>query len=315
MGRELPACVRCQNGLSRFILALVCCLDAAIQAQTRPAVTPAPKFEIASIKPGSACEQGEGGRPQGITASPGRLSIGCQTVEFLIREAYLAKGRPFLFVSGTLYTQPIKGSPAWIGSERYSIDARAGSPQRRETMLGPMMQTLLEDRFKLKVHYESREMPAYELTLGKDGPTLETAKERGCAPFDVDKPQPPAGSHLCGVLVRSVNPAVPSALYGATIGDLCRALGRLLDREVTNRTGITGTYDIRLELSPRDLFPRLAALQAQMPSDADGAAASAGDPGGASIFAAIQKLGLRLVASKATTDFLVIDHVERPSEN
>src|ERR1051326_1951913 len=46
MGRELPACVRCQNGLSRFILALVCCLDAAIQAKTRPAVTPAPKFEI-----------------------------------------------------------------------------------------------------------------------------------------------------------------------------------------------------------------------------------------------------------------------------
>jgi uncharacterized protein (TIGR03435 family) len=210
-----------------------------------------------------------------------------------------------------MYNQSIKGSPTWINSERYTIDAKADGPQSRETMLGPMMQKLLEDRFKLKIHCETKEVPVYELTVAKGGPKLQVSRETGCVPFDADKEVSiPQGKHLCGVLIRSVNPSVPTALYGATMSDLCRGLSRLVGREVIDKTGIGGVFDIRLELSTADLFP----LARRVPSDGD-APASATDPSGSSIFTAVQKLGLKLESGRGSGHFLVIDSIERLSEN
>jgi len=284
---------------------------AQAQSSAQPAERVAPKFELASVKPITNCGEGRGGPRLGIGTSPGRLSIKCQTVDALVRQAYLANGRDPLFISSRLYNQPIKGSPAWISSDHYTIDAKAEIPESRETMLGPMMQALLEDRFRLKIHRETREVPVYELTVAKGGSKLQAAKEQGCAAFDVDKPDPPPGKHLCGVLIRSSTPgSVPAAWYGATITDLCRGLSRLLDREVIDRTGVAGVFDVRLELSAADLFP----LARRVQDDPEGPA-SASDPTGSSIFTAVQKLGLKLESGKGSGDFLVIDHVERPSEN
>ncbi len=282
----------------------------AIHPQDKSNLRSAPKFETASVKPATGCGEGGGVPRLGISASPGRLSIKCQTVDFLIRQAYLANGRDPLFVSTTLYGQPIQGTPAWSNSERYTIDAKVEGPQSRETMLGPMLQALLEERFKLKIHRETREVAVYELMAGKDGPKLQAAEQRGCVPFDADKLDPPRGTHTCGVLLRSVNPAVPTALYGATMTDLCRGLSHLLGREVVDRTGIAGVYDIRLELSRADLFP----LARSVSSDPD-APASASEPSGSSIFRALQTLGLKLESGRGPGEFFVIDHVERPSAN
>jgi len=186
-------------------------IRAQAQSASQSAIAATPRFEIASVKPRAECV---GGGPRlGISASPGRLSIQCQTVDFLIRQAYLANGRDPLFVSARLYNQQIQGSPAWISSEHYAIDANVESPQTRETMLGRMMQTLLEDRFNLKIRRETREIAVYELTVTKGGDKLQAARERSCAPFDADQAGTPPGKHSCGVLIRSLAPDLSQQCY------------------------------------------------------------------------------------------------------
>jgi uncharacterized protein (TIGR03435 family) len=272
---------------------------------------PPPTFAIVSVKPSAGCEDHPSGIRFGIRASPGRLSIECQTVDFLIRQAYLANGKEYIFVSTRLFGQAIQGSPAWIGSSHYAIDAKAEGPESRETMLGPMLQALLEERFRLKTHREIGEVPLYELRVGKGGPKLQAAKDQSCAPLDPERIDPPPGTHSCGLLVRSLRPgSVPAALYGATMADLARSLSRLLDRDVIDKTNISGVFDIRPEISVTDLLPHRGVA----PSD-PGVPDTAADPQGSSIFTALQKLGLKLESTKGPGEFLVIDHVEKPSEN
>jgi len=151
----------------------------ASQAQSpqpagRSASAAAPRFEVVSIKPCKVeDDRGRGGKKGGGAAirwDPGRLNEECQTVFNLIRDAYLAypEGKPWRVaalgddglnepgqlactgcgggippVSNRQFRQPIKGSPAWLGSDRYSIDAKAPGPQSLEMMRGPMMQALL----------------------------------------------------------------------------------------------------------------------------------------------------------------------------
>ena len=234
-----------------------------------------------------------------------------QTVDFLIRQTYLANGRDPLFVDAPLYNQTIKGTPSWAASSRYTIEAKAAGLPSREITLGTMMRTMLEDRFKLRTHRELKEVPVYALTVGKSGPRLQPTRKGGCSKFDADNPEPPQGSHICGILVRSVNPALaPASFYGATIADLCTGLSRVLNREVIDRTGISGRFDIGLKISNADLFPRAAILASNPDTPANAA-----EPQGASVFSALNELGLKLEPSKGTADFLVIDHIERPSDN
>jgi uncharacterized protein (TIGR03435 family) len=142
------------------------------RAQSPAAVTPA--FEVASVRP---CKDSEpGGRSRGSPAasSPGRLTLRCQNVMGLIDVAYrfYANGS----VNAPWSWPPIEGGPAWINSDRYEINAKAeGTPPEAMTH-GPMLQALLEDRFKLKIHRETREIQAYLLTVAKNGPKLQPFK-------------------------------------------------------------------------------------------------------------------------------------------
>ena len=96
------------------------------------------------------------------TFSPGRMNVVCQVVKGLIQQAYdqnaTGKGKVGRLV-------PIKGGPAWIDTERYSIEAKAESPESQAMMMGPMLRKILEDRFKLVIHRETPEVPVYLLTL------------------------------------------------------------------------------------------------------------------------------------------------------
>ncbi len=259
-----------------------------------------PKFEVASIKPCDGNGGGRGGKDG--RQSPARLHMNCLTAANLIESAYIrfADGRVHMFAHSV---QPFKGAPAWINSESYQIDATAESPQRFAMLRGPMLQTLLEDRFKLKVHRETREVPVYLLTVAKGGPkNLPATVQGSCAPLDPDHPPGP-DTKLCGFFRPSAsNEGVDTS--GQTMADLCIQFSTNLDREVIDKTGITGMFDIHLDVSMADLFPR---------NDPDAPA----DP--SSIYSAIQdavkRLGLKLEPAKAPTEFLVIDHVERPSEN
>lgn len=258
---------------------------------------PTPRFEVASIKPckpGELPSTGRGGAG-GPTASPGRLHIECVPLVGtygLIRQAY---GK---FASGVhnAYLQesavPVEGGPAWIRSERYTIDAKAEGTPSMEMMRGPMLQALLEDRFQLKVHRETREIPVYELTIAKGGPKLRPFDGR-CTPVDFTKGNIPAqleAQGSCPIALRGTSVDGP----GQTIGDFIAFALVLLDRPVVDKTGLTGRFDIHLDLAPDD------------PSAAPDATST--------VAVAIQQLGLKLVPAKGPGAFLVVDRVERPEK-
>jgi uncharacterized protein (TIGR03435 family) len=111
--------------------------------------------------------------------------VNCGTLELLIRQAYVT------YANGTVNftsTVPIEGGPGWINSDHYEINAKAEDGASRELMSGPMMQALLEDRFKLKLHHETRETPVYSVTVAKTGLKLHQLEDGGCTPLDFTKP-------------------------------------------------------------------------------------------------------------------------------
>jgi uncharacterized protein (TIGR03435 family) len=191
-----------------------------------------------------------------------------------------------------------------VNADRYTVAAKTAETQSREMMRGPMMQTLLEDRLRLVLHREAGEIPVYELTVAKGGPKLQPAKPGGCRPIDMNNmPDPASPGVLCG-MVRSSAAKDGLDMAGVTLDDVCRQFSATLDRDIIDKTGIKEVFDIHLELDLAGTFPGVEA--------AEGAASL--DPVGA-LAAAFQKLGMKLAPAKGSAELLVIDHVERPSEN
>ncbi len=273
-------------------LAIVVTLSSAptIRAQSTPA---RPKWEAASIKP---CVPLPPRTPPEGLVSPGRFHASCVTAMVLIQIAYDAMPNPF---SGS---DPISGGPAWTRSDRYDIEAKAEDAPSAKMMEGPMLQALLEDRFKLKVRREIREIPVYELTVAKSGLKLQPLKEGSCTPFDELKPTP--ADQLCSAWSKRGDPASPvrAEFHGRSMDEVAVDLSGQLDRPVINTTGITGRFDFHLEYGADLTTP----LWGPPPAD----------PTGPSILSAIQEqVGLRLVPAKGPGIFFVIDSVERPSQN
>ena len=312
----LPAVAR-QRRMSA-VLCLVCGVLTAAVGSAWPQTVPAtPKFEVISVKQckpgdvqgGGPSRSGGNGGEGRVLWSPGRLVAECVTLDRLIREAYLqyADGQPWPNtgygprspISNKLLEQQIQGSPAWLDSDHFTIEARAEGTPSREMTRGPMLQTLLEDRFRLKIHRATRDTSVFELRLAKGGLKLQ-ASDGTCMTLDRDHPPPPIAPgqpfpKVCGGWAGS-------AVYGTTMENLCRQISPFADRDIIDKTGIAGRFDVHFDLSPGPTNP----AEAMRPTDA-------------AEFAAIQSelpgLGLVLLPAKATGKFLVIDHVERPSEN
>jgi uncharacterized protein (TIGR03435 family) len=279
-----------------------------IRAQSAAAAVP--KFEASSIRP---CSDVPGlKRGYGYSSSSGTLNTGCMALVGadnlgLVQRAYVrfADGHPHW--PGIV---PITGGPAWIHSELYDIDARANGNPNEEMMQGPMLQALLEDRFQLKIHRETREVPVYALTVADGGSKLKPFTEGSCSPMPltVPMPTPAPGQEYCKVRVATRKPAVDA--QGSTLAEFSQLLNLVLDRPVIDKTGITGKFDIHLEFAIDAATPRF------LPGgDLARFADAASEPAGPSIFTAIQQLGLKLEPTQGSRDFLVIDHVERPTEN
>lgn len=289
-----------QIGLAAAMLCV-----SALHAQTADGERP--KFEVASIK---RCPEASARRMGGGESSPGRLSTGCMFLVDegslgLIQRAYVrfANGR-----ANPLGIIRIEGGPEWIHSELYEINARAEGNPRIEMMQGPMMQRLLEERFHLKIHRETREGPVYQVTVGKPG-KLKPFVEGGCVPIPLTFPIPPApsGQRYCKSNVSLRPPTVNAE--GSTITEFTKLMNLFMDRPVIDRTGLAGRFDIRLEFWADGATPGLP----PPPPDAPPTASEPSSPG---IFTAIQEqLGLKLSPAKGPVEVLVIDHIERPSGN
>ncbi len=178
----------------------------------------------------------------------------------------------------------IVGGPKWVDQDRYYIAAKAPGPAGDDALM-LMLQGLLADRFKLVLHREPRPVIGYRLAVSKGG-----LKARLSAP---DRSS----------IGHSQRGRIDAQAY--TIAQLALKLSEVLQMPVLDTTGISGKFDLRLEWTPDD-------MQAKPPSSDQRGRATEGP----SIFIALQEqLGLKLHAGKVTTEVLVIDSVEKPTEN
>ena len=280
---------------------------------------PAPAFEVASVKPNRS---GAGFTTFGVRPG-GRFLATNASVRDLIRLVY------------QLQDFQIEGAPAWIDTERYDINAKAEGelpalPPDLETAAPPlafqMVRSLLADRFKLAAHLRTKDAPIYSLVLArterKPGPQLQAAQvdcaairaARGAAPRGGPRlppppppppPPPGPGQHpACGV---SNAPGYLGA-GGMALSALTPVLSRVVGRPVVDRTELAGRFDLTLEYMPEQL------RQSDMPLPPGAPPPPRADA--PSIFSALQEqLGLKLEAQRGPIEFLVIERIERPTEN
>jgi uncharacterized protein (TIGR03435 family) len=224
-------------------------------------------------------------------------------------------GQLFLPLPPGQMNQPIKGSSGWIKSDRFTINAKAEGPASLEMMRGPMMQALLEDRFKLKIHREKREVHVYQLAVAKGGPNLQAAKKGSCLALDAVKGAAPSRAPgqltptvICGGLSRSNAGGLD--VKSVTLPELCVLLSMAADRDVVDTTGIAGAFDLHLDLSFADFHSGRPPAESSDPA----APPIASEPAG-TVTGALRKLGLRLQPAKITIEALVIDRVDKPTDN
>jgi bla regulator protein blaR1 len=277
------------------------------------------EFDVVSVKPTNRPELPSfpldpgNGKPAG-----GRFSAAFDLASY-INFAYKLE----LFQARALNAQ----LPKWATTDMYEIQAKAeGNPSKDQMRL--MMQSLLADRFKLKVHFETREMPVFALTLvtpGKTGPKLIPHDQGppcpdsfalptlGDLPSEKDVFPPMCGYALTwskpsGITLWGSRDSTPQYL-AISIGADGSFAGEV-DKPVVDRTGLSGSFDFTMEYAAD---PRSSPFFGLAPPKTD---APLGDLQGPSFLEAVRKqLGLRLVPDKGPVETLVVDHVERPSEN
>ena len=258
------------------ILAASCVL--LLRAQSQPAPL---KFEVASIKPDKSAEHNT---TWNFDAN-GHFSGTNVPVRFLITMAYMLKD-----------TQ-LTGLPGWADSEKYDLQTKTDGPVH-EDQIYVMMRSLLTDRFGLQAHWVTKRQSVYALSIARGGSRLQPSKEGGCVVAGKNNSPSPPGDKppdYCGTYFWRGGQIDGHRI---TISQLLVALGSQLDYPLIDRTGLKGAYDIHFTFNPDE-------------SVNDGA-----DNTGASIFTSLQEqLGLRLQSSKGPVKVLVIDHIERPSEN
>jgi len=283
-------------------------IESRVRAQSPQ--TPAPAFEVASIKPNNSGD----GTVMMQQQPGGRFTAKNIPLRLLIRNAY------------QLQDFQIVGAPSWINSERYDIVAKAedGTPPETPSLdrTGPnriqlMIRSLLAERFQLVAHEETRELPIYALVVarsdGKLGPDLKKSEVDCNAVFAAGRgrgmpPPPPPGAPQpgerpqCGIRIGMGN----LAMGGAPLPQFANSLAMFVGRTVQDKTGLAGNYDVTLTWTPDQMPQRPPGAPEPPPAD----------PNGPSIFTALQEqLGLKLDSQKGPVSVLVIDRVERPKEN
>ena len=276
---------------------------AQVQAETTTAVTPA--YQVISIKPNNS----DGNRMKfKLMLTPDGFEAEGITLQTLIREAY------------GVQDDQISGAPSWANSEKYDIELKRDkpvadelqklSPVQNRAMIQGTLQTLLADRFKLKLHLETKELQQYALIVGENGPRLKPAKPGDTYPNGLKGMD---GIGHPGVMQMNMGTGVLTG-QGLGMTDLAGFLSRQLNCTVLDKTGLAGNYDFTLRWSPDEI--QLAKFKGTPSGQHEVDNTSAPDSSRPSIFVALQEqLGLELKSQKAPAEILAIDHVETPAEN
>jgi uncharacterized protein (TIGR03435 family) len=287
------------------ILALAPILAPLSRAQSQaapvapaPGATPVFKYEVISIK----------------LTPPTSTNVSIRTPV----DGFVAANIPvqmLLTMAYGIQDNQIVGAPAWLNSERFDIDARMDpeiaeavrkmEPPDRKLVRQQMLQALLADRLMLAIHRESRELSAFALVIGKDGPKLQETKTAQGAPTAVQMAVAGGGASIRDSR-NGVGPDTFTALH-CSAPNIAAMLSTIVGRPVVDKTGLNSTYDFTLVFQRDDVGTAAAAGGSPVPSPADPAP---------SLFTAIQEqLGLKLESGKYPVGMIVIDHVEHPSAN
>jgi uncharacterized protein (TIGR03435 family) len=229
-----------------------------------------PMFEVVSVKPVNANRRG-----MSIETNRGRFVARGATLKFLVQFAY------------RLQPYQISGGPNWFDSERFEVEARFDGNENanNDDRLILMLQTAIEDRFKLRSHRETKQVSLYKLVIATQGPRLKLS----------DNETPPSMRGGGGQWIAK----------HASIANLVSQLKLGLDRHVIDETGLTGTYDFTLVFAP-DEYAQPSPGLSRPPVE----------PNGPSLFTALQEqLGLKLESARGPLEMFVIENVERPSSN
>jgi uncharacterized protein (TIGR03435 family) len=284
-------------GFARGLFFVATCSAFFASGQTQlPAVRP--EFEVASVKPNASGSNNLLMRPP----VDGRFTATNVTLKMLIALAYKVR------------QLEISGGPTWIASDRYDVNAKAADSNVSADQSRLMIQKMLEDRFRLMVHRETKEMPVYALLPAKNGLKIRDSKEGECVAVASISPRASTPDQpftpVCGSFI-----VMPTGLDGKDISmaQLANSLSGIVGPPVIDKTGYAAGFDFHLEFT-RDV----TATQPNFPPAAGdkGLAATPGDTSGPSIFAALQEqLGLKLEATKGPVEVIVIDHAEKASVN
>lgn len=269
------------------------------------------RFEAATIKPCTNEEDLQPGRARGTAGgtnaaiSPGRFTVPCVTLEQLIYLAYASYGArederlANDYMGSASDNSKVRGGPEWVHSHRdkWAIEATAPGVSDRYVLMGAMLRTLLEERFRLKTHRETETVPMYALRLAKGGFKPAPLKDGDCddSPKQPGPPQiVPGGKQPCGFITQgSADGTTRFHMVGFQVGMLTRRLADVMHMHVIDETGLTGTFVIDLQFASED--------------------APAGASAAPSVFTALeQQLGLKLEKTKGAAGFIVVDAAERP---
>jgi uncharacterized protein (TIGR03435 family) len=227
-------------------------------------------FDVASVR-ASQGGRGEGSRRENIQASPGSLNMRNVSLKSAIRWAY------------HVMDYQISG-PDWLGFERYDIAAKAAGPVP-EDQLRLMLQALLAERFKLTLHRETKELPAYLLVVAKGGIKFHESQIADGEP-----------------VVTPDRASMTVEVKGMAATQFVEALSNFLHAPVINNTGLAGRYDAKINVSK--YIPDGSAKE------------TAFDPISTILTGLQEELGLKVESKKLPIDLLIIDHAEKvPAEN
>jgi uncharacterized protein (TIGR03435 family) len=301
------ACIHCLSLAALTVAVFALAIPAAVPLRAQqPNVLP--RFEVASVKPSTG--------PTGERGQPGRYTA-TRTLKFFIANAF--------FFGQPLEMSRVRGGPAWIESALFEINATASTPWQaspdgppRELFL--MIRSLLEERFKLKTHLETRELPVYELVRaradGSLGPQLRQstvdcdalmAAVRAGAPRPARQPnEPPPCGAMRGparVLAGGVSMAQFANMLTLVMADANGPAGRDDAWVVIDKTGLSGRFAFTLAWTPE-----------RMPDTPPPPGLPPIDPNGPQLVTALQdQLGLKLQPGRSRMEVVVIDSVERPT--